>query len=196
MSVPKHNHSAIRQDLIPDTPCSTVSAAVAEKELCSCSCLGDQLFSAGCTSSWGCPSENVGKWTQRTRSGQVSRLLPLVRLGARPSISVSTIYSDLFNINPKACRNPVAPVKVLCQTEHPPVQGMKPLHHVPSVKFMEQEGPFLSQEDKQKFSKQLKRITVLPNLYYPGLPSSLPGLQDAKPPVFIILKLGRLIRRR
>lgn len=119
-SVPKHNHSAILQDLIPDTPCSTVSAAVAEKELCSCSCLGDQLFSAGCTSSWGCPSENIGKWT---RSGQVSRLLPSVRLGALPSISMSTTYSDLFNINPKACRNPVAPVKALCQTQRSPVQG-------------------------------------------------------------------------
>lgn len=63
-----------------------------------------------------------------------------------------------------------------------------------SVKFTEQEGTFLSQEDKQKFSKQLKHISVLPNLYYPGLPSSLTGLRDVNLSVFIILKLGRLIR--
>lgn len=75
-----------------------------------------------------------------------------------------------------------------------PVHGMKPLHHVPSVKFTEQEGPFLSQENKQKFSRQLKHISVLSNLDYPGLPFSLTGLQDVNPSVFIILKLGRLIR--
>lgn len=45
--VPKYDHSAIHQDRVPDTPCGTVSASAAEKELCSCACLGDQLSSAG-----------------------------------------------------------------------------------------------------------------------------------------------------
>lgn len=83
---------------------------------------------------------------------------------------------------------------VLCQMPHSPLWGVKPLHHVPLVKFTEHEVPFLSQEDRQKLRKQLKHISVLASLYYPGLPSSLTGLRDVNPSVFIILKLGRLIR--
>lgn len=198
MSVPKYDHSAVYQDLVPDTPCGTVSASVAEKEFCSCACLGDQLSSAGWTTACGSemwfPSENTGKWTQPTRTGQVSQLLPSGQLDALPSISI--FYSDLFNINPKVCRNPVAPVEVLYQMPQLPVQGAG--HETtPSCVISEihgARGPFLSQENKEKFSKQLKHVSLLPNLCYPGLPSSLTGLRDVNPSDFIILKLGRLIR--
>lgn len=68
------------------------------------------------------------------------------------------------------------------------------LLHSPHVIIWSKEVPFLYQTNEQKFSKQLKYFSVLPNLYYPGLPSSLTGLRDVSPSVFIILKLGRLIR--
>lgn len=187
----EHNHSAILQDIIPDTLQGTDCAAAVEKDLCSRTCLGDQLSSAGCTTSCGCPSENAGKWTQPIRSRQVSQHL-LCCVHCLPSS-----YLCLFNINPKVCRNMVAPVKVLYQLPHSPVQG-EGGEITPSCASSEiiwsKEVPFLYQTNEQKFSKQLKYFSVLPNLYYLGLPSSLTGLRDVNPSVFIILKLGRLIR--
>lgn len=63
----------------PDTPCSTASAAVAEK-FRSCTCFGYQLSSTGYTTSWACSSENTGKWIVLIRIVQFSQLLPSVRL--------------------------------------------------------------------------------------------------------------------
>lgn len=119
MSVPEHNHTAILQDTIPDTLHSTDSAAVAQKDICSCTWLRDQLSSAGCTTSCVCPSENAGKWTQPIRSRQISHTSCVVYT----AILFVSSYLCIFNINPKGCRNMTAPVKVLCQLPHPPVQG-------------------------------------------------------------------------
>lgn len=92
MPVPEHDHSAIIQDIIPDTLHSTDCAVVVDKDLCSCTCLGDQLFFAGCTSSCGCPSENAGM--ALNQSGAADFPTPLV-LCALPSVFLFVSSQDL-----------------------------------------------------------------------------------------------------
>lgn len=116
-SIPIHDHFAILQDLIPDTPCSTVSAAVTLLLCLSWApallCWVHHVLGVSLRKCWQMDSTHQ-EW---------SGFLPSVQLSALISISVSAINSALFNINPKVCRNVVAPVKVLCQMLCSPVRG-------------------------------------------------------------------------
>lgn len=110
------NHSAIIQDIIPDTLHSTDCAAVVEKDFLllhlpwrpTLLCWVHHALWVSLRKCW--------HDTQPIRSGQVSQhLLCWVHC-------LLSSYLCLLNIYPKECRNMVAPVKVLCQLPHGPVQ--------------------------------------------------------------------------
>lgn len=148
MCVPELSHTAILQDIIPDTLPSDDSTAVVEKELCSCTCPGDQLSPAGCTTSCSCPSEMLANGLNQSGAGRLPNTSCAVCTAFHLPICVfSTLiprYAEIWLPQERSCAS--------CHILQRRVRGMKSLHHMQQWNYQSKEGPFLYQTNRKSLA--------------------------------------------